>query len=125
MNLKSKRTLTKQTLAFIEQELNDEHMHCIYSSYFNTQKYHLIFQHLVISAPLADLLPRLGCVIASISLHKALLFGTMRAPLTFFDTTPTGRILSRFSKDIDVIDTQIPTELSDLIYVIFEVNVFD
>lgn len=80
-------------------------------------------KHLVVLSPLADLMPRLGCLIASISLHKTLLVGIMRAPTAFFDTTPTGRILSRFSKDIEVIDTKIPTDLSDLIYVIFEVNV--
>lgn len=79
----------------------------------------------MIFAPLEDLMPRLGCLIASISLHKTILFGIMRAPIAFFDTTPTGRILSRFSKDIDVIDTKIPPELSDLVYVVFEVNDFE
>lgn len=81
------------------------------------------FKHLVVFSPLADLLPRLGGLIASTFLHKTLLIGIMRAPIAFFDTTPTGRILSRFSKDIDVIDTKIPSEVSDLIYVVFEVNV--
>lgn len=93
------------------------------SLHFNT-RIHFIFQRLVVFAPLEDLMPRLGCLIASISLHKTLLAAIMRAPLTFFDTTPTGRILSRFSKDIEVIDNKIPMELSDLVYVACEVIFF-
>ncbi|XP_069338491.1 ATP-binding cassette sub-family C member 3 [Eulemur rufifrons] len=37
-------------------------------------------------------------------LHQALLRNKMRSPQSFFDTTPSGRILNRFSKDIFVID---------------------
>ncbi|GAA5902364.1 hypothetical protein JCM6882_000511 [Rhodosporidiobolus microsporus] len=38
------------------------------------------------------------------SLHHGAIKGVLRAPMSFFDTTPTGRIMNRFSKDIDTID---------------------
>lgn len=54
-------------------------------------------------------------------MHNNLLHGVLRTPLLFFDTTPVGRLLSRFSKDIDVVDTSLPREISDTIYCLFEV----
>ncbi|KAJ3129883.1 hypothetical protein HK098_007637 [Nowakowskiella sp. JEL0407] len=42
---------------------------------------------------------------AAISLHAKALSTVIRAPVSFFDTTPLGRIINRFSKDQDAIDT--------------------
>lgn len=60
----------------------------------------------------SDLGPKVGGVIAAASLHRYLLTGILRTPSHFFDTTPVGRILSRFSKDVDVLDNTLPTQLT-------------
>ncbi|BGP15223.1 hypothetical protein JCM10213_000825 [Rhodosporidiobolus nylandii] len=38
------------------------------------------------------------------ALHHEAVTGVLGAPMGFFDTTPQGRIMNRFSKDIDTID---------------------
>ena len=47
-------------------------------------------------------------IIAGRSLHNDMLIRLLRAPMWYFDTTPLGRIVNRFSKDIDLIDNAIP-----------------
>lgn len=44
---------------------------------------------------------------ASKNLHANLLNAVLRAPQSFFDTTPLGRIISRFSKDLYSIDIEV------------------
>ncbi|KAG9127510.1 hypothetical protein FRC07_012919 [Ceratobasidium sp. 392] len=44
---------------------------------------------------------------ASQTLHRDALNRILHAPISFFDTTPLGRIMNRFSKDIDTIDNVI------------------
>nr|XP_031833356.1 multidrug resistance-associated protein 1-like isoform X1 [Nomia melanderi] len=68
-----------------------------------------------------DLAPQLGCWLAARQMHIVMLRAVMRSPLTFFDTTPTGRIISRFAKDVDILDTSLPQQISDSIYCLFEV----
>uniref|UniRef100_A0A8D0EF95 ABC-type glutathione-S-conjugate transporter n=1 Tax=Salvator merianae TaxID=96440 RepID=A0A8D0EF95_SALMN len=45
---------------------------------------------------------------AARALHAALLENKLHTPQSFYDTTPIGRIINRFSKDIYVIDEVIP-----------------
>ncbi|NXH10999.1 MRP2 protein, partial [Bucco capensis] len=49
-----------------------------------------------------------GAMQASRIMHQQLLSNILRVPMTFFDTTPTGRIVNRFAKDIFTIDETIP-----------------
>ncbi len=53
----------------------------------------------------------IGSIKASATLHDNMLKSIMRSPMAFFDTTPLGRILNRFSKDIYTIDEAIPMSL--------------
>ncbi|XP_062549081.1 multidrug resistance-associated protein 1-like isoform X2 [Armigeres subalbatus] len=53
----------------------------------------------------------LGCLKAAKELHNNLLESSMKMPMSFFDTTPLGRIINRFSKDVDVMDNTLPTTI--------------
>ena len=44
--------------------------------------------------------------------HGKLLHNVLNAPSSFFDTTPTGRLINRFSKDMEAIDLVIPESLN-------------
>ncbi|ELU07544.1 hypothetical protein CAPTEDRAFT_219745 [Capitella teleta] len=45
---------------------------------------------------------------ASTKLHNWLLEKVLRCPMAFFDMTPLGRILNRFSRDLDELDSRLP-----------------
>ena len=61
----------------------------------------------------------MGCIFAATLIHKRLLVNILRLPMSFFDTTPSGRILNRFSKDINTIDETIPHCVEDFIFTVF------
>uniref|UniRef100_A0A8C9T6S9 Canalicular multispecific organic anion transporter 1-like n=1 Tax=Scleropages formosus TaxID=113540 RepID=A0A8C9T6S9_SCLFO len=52
-----------------------------------------------------------GSISASRILHSRLLDNVLRVPMVFFDTTPSGRILNRFAKDIFTVDEAIPMSI--------------
>lgn len=51
-------------------------------------------------------------LLAAGRLHVGLMRAVLRARLTFFDVTPLGRVLQRFSKDTDTLDNQLPASWS-------------
>ncbi|KAG2075302.1 ABC protein, partial [Suillus decipiens] len=61
------------------------------------------------------------------SLHHKSIRNVFHASMSFFDTTPMGRILSIFGKDIDGIDNQLPlvTMLSSLMSSVIIVSVLE
>eukprot|EP00977_Amphora_coffeiformis_P000393 scaffold108_cov162-Amphora_coffeaeformis.AAC.4 len=58
---------------------------------------------------------------ASKLLHDDLTERVLRAPVAFFDVTPTGRILNRFAADMDKIDLELTQSLSQGISTVFSV----
>ena len=48
-------------------------------------------------------------------IHEGALARIIRSPMSFFDSTPVGRILTRFSKDLDVVDSYVAEEFNALI----------
>ncbi len=44
---------------------------------------------------------------ASKNMLSQAITSVMRAPISFFDTTPLGRIINRFSRDVDIMDNNL------------------
>ncbi|KAG1678222.1 Multidrug resistance-associated protein 1 [Nymphon striatum] len=52
-----------------------------------------------------------GTMRATAILHEKMLSSVMKSPMSFFDTTPSGRIVNRFSKDVNTMDITIAMNL--------------
>jgi len=58
---------------------------------------------------------------ASQKLHDGLTDAVLRAPISFFDVTPIGRVLNRFAADMDKLDLELTQTVSQGINTIFQV----
>lgn len=47
----------------------------------------------------------------STRLHNDALLGVLHAPMSFFNSNPAGRILNKFSKEMDLVDEALPSTL--------------
>ena len=45
---------------------------------------------------------------ASITIHQRLLQNILKCPLKFFESTPQGRLMNRFSSDMSTVDLVVP-----------------
>ncbi|CAG2100059.1 unnamed protein product, partial [Medioppia subpectinata] len=55
------------------------------------------------------------CMRSSVRLYDSIFFSLLRAPISFFDGQPLGRILNRFTKDTGVVDELLPSTAFDFI----------
>lgn len=65
----------------------------------------------VVSSFFSTLAIGLGGVYCSKELHAVMLNYVFRWPMELFDITPLGRIVNRFSKDMDTVDNILPLNL--------------
>ncbi|CDZ96790.1 Multidrug resistance-associated protein/mitoxantrone resistance protein, ABC superfamily [Phaffia rhodozyma] len=71
---------------------------------------------------IGSLMVYLSTINASYNLFNAAYAGVMGTPVSWFDATPVGRIISRLSKDITTLDDQLPMQWNT--FLTMSLNVF-
>lgn len=56
---------------------------------------------------------------ASVNVFKTILWNILRRPMSFFDTTPSGMIITRCTSDLDELDFNLPAQMSFFLNTVF------
>ena len=59
---------------------------------------------------------------ASAFYHERMVSSVFRAPMSFFDSTPSGQILSRFGKEMYVIDRNLPDSYASVLFCALQIS---
>lgn len=79
--------------------------------------------HTGITSLTSTLLLSLGAIGGARLMHAEMLTAVFRWPMAAFDTTPTGRIINRFSGDVFVVDAVLPELFRVFLVIVCAVNV--
>lgn len=63
-----------------------------------------------------------GCIRSSMKLHNMTFSRFLHCPMCLFDVTPVGRILNRFTNDLDAVDNLLPSLLRSCLLNVFTVT---
>lgn len=99
-------------------------VHSRSTSFLEDNRFHaLIFLGLAVGTAVLTLLRAAifarQTMVASRRMHNQLLERVLRAQPSFFETNPLGRVLNRFSKDIDNMDIMLPVTTQDCLQIFF------
>ena len=63
----------------------------------------------------------IGNIRVSNSVHKMMIERVLHAPINlFYDITPTGTILNRFSKDLNIIDSEVGLTFGSTLVMVYQ-----
>jgi ATP-binding cassette subfamily C (CFTR/MRP) protein 1 len=54
-------------------------------------------------------------------IHSAMLKSVFGAPIAFFSSTPSGQLLTRFGRELDVVDRSLPDGIASVLYCFLQV----
>ena len=58
---------------------------------------------------------------ASKTIHQAMLKSVFGAPISFFSSTPSGQLLTRFGRELEVVDRSLPDGIQSVLYCFLQV----
>ncbi|XP_074038034.1 probable multidrug resistance-associated protein lethal(2)03659 isoform X2 [Leptinotarsa decemlineata] len=99
---------TSANVTYDSQEFPPVHWNCVII-------YTILVIILSILAPVVSILFYTVCMKSSKQIHNQMFDKVLKAPMRFFHMNPSGRILSRFSKDTGVVDETLPKDFYDVI----------
>lgn len=59
---------------------------------------------------------------ASTFYHNRMVSSVFRAPMSFFDATPSGQLLSRFGRELEIVDRALPESFASVLYCFLQIT---
>lgn len=81
-----------------------------------------MYNFTVFATFVATLTLYIGTLEAAKYIHNNLLNRVLHAPMEWFDLTPAGRVINRFSKDTEGVDSDLPSTIRALMSCFFSVK---
>lgn len=91
------------------------------SVYFYLGVYCITAISTALFAFLRNILVAFSSLNASKSLHRQLIDHTLRLPMSFFDSQPSGRLVNRFTRDTEQVDLNLPDTILSFLGCLFQV----
>lgn len=89
----------------------------------NFDTFYFIFVFIAVLSFASSITLSVGFIYSAKEMHELMLKHVFHWPMALFDITPLGRILNRFSKDVEAVDNVLPMIFRSGILMFFSVNI--